>query len=31
VLTITYHGRKIRLDSHMLGALEWALKHADRW
>jgi hypothetical protein len=29
--TITYHGRKIRLDDVMMGALQWALKNAGRW
>jgi hypothetical protein len=31
MLTITYHGRKIRLDDDMLRTLQWALKHVGRW
>ena len=31
MITIDYHGRKIRLDDDMLRLLEWALKRPGRW
>lgn len=31
MITITYHGRKIRLNDTMQAALEWAVKHSGRW
>jgi hypothetical protein len=31
MLTITYHGKKIRLNDEMLGYLQYALKSPNRW
>jgi hypothetical protein len=31
MVTITYHGRKIRLDEDMLRLLQWALERPGRW
>ena len=31
MLTISYHGKKIRLNEEMLGYLQYALKSPNRW